>query len=156
MAGAERVGNQPLAPVEAPRAEEAARRRGGAGFGERLSNDAALVRRERQAAAPPVSDEAFLRERTFEELKTLVQAIQEGVTDPWQLTDLIFYARHPEMKGVPLTAEHQSLLDEWNQISALLVHPTLNEIKDVIGANELNGLVNDKQDLNVAFAAASR
>ena len=40
-------------------------------------------------------------ERTFEELKTLVQAIQEGVTDPWQLTDLIFYARHPEMKGVP-------------------------------------------------------
>src|SRR5215213_10660001 len=99
MAGAERVGNQPLAPVGAPRAEEAARRRGGAEFRERLSNESALVRREGLAAPAPVSDEAFLRGRTFEELKTLVQAIQEGVTDPWQLTDLVFYARHPEMKG---------------------------------------------------------
>jgi soluble lytic murein transglycosylase-like protein len=105
---------------------------------------------------PDISEKDWLRERTVEELKTLVKAIQLGATDPWQLTDLIFYARHPEMKGVPLTAEHQDLLDEWNSISALLVHPTLNEIKDVIGAEELNGLVNDKNDLNAAFAAASR
>jgi soluble lytic murein transglycosylase-like protein len=105
---------------------------------------------------PNISEENWLRERTFEELKTLVKAVQLGATDPWQLTDLIFYARHPEMKGVPLTAEHQDLLDEWNSISALLVHPTLNEIKDVIGADELNGLVNDKSDLNAAFSAASR
>jgi soluble lytic murein transglycosylase-like protein len=102
------------------------------------------------------TEENWLRERTLEELKTLVKAIQLGATDPWTLTDMIFYARHPEMKGVPLTAEHQELLDEWNSISALLVHPTLNEIKDVIGADELNGLVNDKDDLNNAFAAASR
>lgn len=105
---------------------------------------------------PALTEENWLRERTLEELKTLVKAIQLGATDPWQLTDLIFYARHPEMKGVPLTSEHQELLDEWNSISALLVHPTLNEIKDVIGADELNGLVNDKQDLNNAFQAASR
>jgi len=105
---------------------------------------------------PNLTEENWLRERTLEELKTLVKAIQLGATDPWQLTDLIFYARHPDMKGVPLTAEHQELLDEWNSISALIVHPTLNEIKDVIGADELNGLVNDKNDLNDAFAAASR
>ncbi|HVE59874.1 MAG TPA: transglycosylase SLT domain-containing protein [Pyrinomonadaceae bacterium] len=105
---------------------------------------------------PPLTEENWLRERTLEELKTLVKAIQLGATDPWALTDLIFYARHPDMKGVPLTAEHQELLDEWNSISALIVHPTLNEIKDVIGADELNGLVNDKNDLNDAFAAASR
>lgn len=142
MAGADKVGNQPLVPVGPPRAEEAARRRsGGSGFGERLSGPSALVRRERQAPAAPVSDEAYLRERTFEELKTLVQAIQEGVTDPWQLTDLIFYARHPEMKGVPLTHENEALLDEWNQISALLVHPTLNEVGDFIGANVIGGEV---------------
>ncbi len=103
-----------------------------------------------------LSEENWLRERTVEELKTLVKAIQLGATDPWQLTDLIFYARHPEMKGVPLTGEHQNLLDEWNSISALLVHPTLNEIKDVIGAEDLNNLVNDKEDLNQAFTAASR
>ena len=111
---------------------------------------------EYDEARPELTPENWLRERTVEELKTLVKAIQLGATDPWQLTDLIFYARHPEMKGVPLTAEHQDLLDEWNSISALLVHPTLNEIKDVIGAEELNGLVNEKQDLDAAFAAASR
>ena len=105
---------------------------------------------------PALTEENWLRERTMEELKTLVKAIQLGATDPWALTDMIFYARHPEMKGVPLTAEHQALLDEWNSISALLVHPTLNEIKDVIGADELNGLVNDKQDLSEAINNASR
>src|SRR3712207_5731409 len=156
MAGAERVGNQPLSPVGAPRAEEAARRRGGAGFGERLSNDSALVRRERQTAPAPVNDEAYLRERTFEELKTLVQAIQEGVTDPWQLTDLIFYARHPDMKGVPLTHEHQSLLDEWNQISALLVHPTLNEVGDFLGADLLGGEVSGQRQFATAFERATQ
>ncbi|HEY0460710.1 MAG TPA: transglycosylase SLT domain-containing protein [Pyrinomonadaceae bacterium] len=103
-----------------------------------------------------LTEENWLRERTLEELKTLVKAVQLGATDPWALTDMIFYARHPEMKGVPLTAEHQELLDEWNSISALLVHPTLNEIKDVIGADSLNGLVNDRRDFNSAFAAASR
>lgn len=111
---------------------------------------------EKEDFRPNSGDENWLRERTIEELKTLVKAIQIGATDPWQLTDLIFYARHPEMKGVPLTAEHQDLLDEWNSISALLVHPTLNEIKDVIGAEELNGLVNNENDLNQAFNAASR
>jgi soluble lytic murein transglycosylase-like protein len=111
---------------------------------------------ETDESRPALTEENWLRERTLEELKSLVKAIQLGATDPWALTDMIFYARHPEMKGVPLTAEHQALLDEWNSISALLVHPTLNEIKDVIGADELNGLVNDKTDLNQAFAAASR
>ncbi|HEY8561490.1 MAG TPA: transglycosylase SLT domain-containing protein [Pyrinomonadaceae bacterium] len=111
---------------------------------------------ETEEFRPALSEENWLRERTLEELKTLVKAIQIGATDPWALTDMIFYARHPEMKGVPLTAEHQALLDEWNSISALLVHPTLNEIKDVIGASELNGLVNDRNDLSAAFAAASR
>lgn len=80
-------------------------------------------------------DDSWLRKRTVEELRTLVQAIQEGVSDPWALTDLIFYARHPEMKGVPLTHEYQDLLDEWNSVSAFLVHPTLNEIGDFLGGN---------------------
>lgn len=105
---------------------------------------------------PKVDQDTWLRERTVEELKTLIQAIQLGVTDEWKLTDLIFYARHPELKGKPLTSESQHLLDEWNSISALLVHPTLNEIKDVIGAEKLNNLVNDKINLDSAFAKASK
>ena len=105
---------------------------------------------------PDLGDEQWLRQRTVEELKAVIQAIQIGVTDPWQLTDLIFYARHPEMKGKPMTGEHRDLLDEWNSISALLVHPTLNEIKDVIGAEDINELVNNRADLDRAFANASR
>jgi hypothetical protein len=102
---------------------------------------------------PAAADEKFLRERTLEELKTLIRAIQLGATDPWQLTDLIFYARHPEMKGTPLT--DQTLLDEWNSISALLVHPTLNEIRNLVGSEDLTRLADDKIDLERAFTRAS-
>ena len=103
-----------------------------------------------------VDKDSWVRERTIEELKTIMQAIQLGVTDEWQLTDLIFYARHPEYKGTPLTSENQNLLDEWNSISALLVHPTLNELKDIVGGEKLNDLVNDKVNLDQAFSKASK
>ena len=112
------------------------------------------VKSDKKSPENPVGDEEWLHKRTVEELKTVVQAVQLGVTDPWQLTDLIFYARHPELKGVPMTAEKQDLLDEWNSVSALLVHPTLNEIKDILGAENLNNLVNDKQNLAEAFKKA--
>ena len=95
-------------------------------------------------------EHAWVRERTIDELKTIIRAIQLGVTDDWELTDLIFYARHPELKGTPLTAENQHLLDEWNSISALLVHPTINEIKDSTGAVNLNKLA----DINPVFSAS--
>lgn len=105
---------------------------------------------------PKLTDEEWLRARTIEELKTIVRAVQLGETDAWTLTDLIFYARHPELKDTALTADQQDLLDEWNSISALLVHPTLNEIKNVVGAEELNNLADDKSALNNALANASR
>lgn len=105
---------------------------------------------------PKLSDEEWVRARTLEELKTIVRAVQLGETDAWKLTDLIFYARHPELKDVALTADQQDLLDEWNSISALLVHPTLNEIKNVVGAEELNNLASDKSALDDALANASR
>lgn len=94
------------------------------------------------------------RQRTLEELKTLVQAIQSGETDAWALTDLIFYARHPEMQGVPLTHEHQAMLDEWNDISALLVHPTINEVSDFLGANLAGGELRGANAIQSAFERA--
>ena len=72
------------------------------------------------------------RQRTVEELKILIKAVQVGETDPQRLTDLIFYARHPDLMGLPLT--DQNLLNEWNSISAQLVHPALDEISDLFGA----------------------
>ena len=77
----------------------------------------------------PANNEELYKQ-TIEELKTVIQAINLGVNDAWELTDLIFYARHPEMKGVEMTGEHQQLLDEWNSISGYIIHPTLNEIKN--------------------------
>jgi len=94
------------------------------------------------------------RRRTVEELRTLVRAIQSGITDQFQLTDLIFYARHPDLIGVPLTKDQQSLLDEWNAISALLVHPTLNEVGNILGANVMGGEVQGAE-IQSAFERAA-
>jgi Transglycosylase SLT domain len=103
------------------------------------------------------SNDSWLKQRTIEELKTIVKAVQLGVKDPWQLTDLIFYARHPEMKGVPMTSDNQDLLDEWNSISALLVHPTLNEIGNYIGADFQNTQgYDDSARIEQAFSKASK
>lgn len=96
------------------------------------------------------------RRRTVEELRTLVRAIQSGVTDQFQLTDLIFYARHPELIGVPLTKDQQLLLDEWNAISALLVHPTLNEVGNILGANLIGGELGGAQEIQGAFERAAQ
>jgi len=95
------------------------------------------------------------RRRTVEELRTLLRAIQAGVTDQFQLTDLIFYARHPDLMGVPPAKYQQFFLDEWNAISALLVHPTLNELGNIFGANLLDGEVRGAQDIQSAFDRAA-
>lgn len=99
------------------------------------------------------SDDAS-RQQTFEELKTLVRAIQTGETDPFKLTDVIFYARHPEMIGKSL-ANQPEMLDEWNSISAMLVHPTLNEVGNILGANLESGEIKGKQAIEKAFVGAA-
>ncbi len=106
-------------------------------------------------AARNFTDSAAMRQRTLEELRAIVRAIQSGITDSWQLTDLIFYARHPEMVGVPLTKEHQGMLDEWNAIGALLVHPTLNETGDILGVNVIGGEVQGADAIRSAFERAA-
>lgn len=81
-------------------------------------------------ASPSLSEAA--RQRTIEEMRTLLRAISAGASDPETLTDLIFYARHPELIGVNLAGDHQAL-DEWNLISSLLVHPLLDEVRATLG-----------------------
>lgn len=129
-------------------------------FDRNFANDSALttqseVGSEQARPARYLTDEAWVRQQTLEELKTLVRAVQSGITDPYQLTDLIFYARHPEMVGVPLTQEHRAMLDEWNSISALLVHPTLNEVSDFLGANVIGGEVSGPAEIKTAFERAT-
>lgn len=155
---------QPVNSNVASRGEPArSKRRNDAQFDWRLTDEHRLpieqeefdASRERPAAQHYLTDATWARERTLEELKTLVRAVQSGVTDPWQLTDLIFYARHPEMVGAPLTKENQASLDEWNAISALLVHPTLNEVGDLLGANIVAGEMRGVDEIQSAVRRVS-
>src|SRR3712207_9230162 len=87
MSGAERVGGGPSQVNGLTRAGDAsrnapARRNTRAAFDERVG----LESNKSEHAAEYLTAEKWLRERTVEELKTLVEAIQSGVTDPWQLT----------------------------------------------------------------------
>lgn len=172
MSGVRTVGEQSEQTISRPSsaAREAGARPSAARFDERSAGNrpAALIARRDVAPGAHTTDAAprhgggatreVARQQTLAELKTLVQAIEAGVTDPWQLTDLIFYARHPEMIGVPLAGEHAALLDEWNDVSALLVHPTLNEVGDYLGADVTNGELRGAAELGAAFerVAASR
>jgi hypothetical protein len=97
-----------------------------------------------------------LRQRTLAELRALMLAIRMGETQPEQLTDLLFYARHPDLLGKPLTQMPSELLDEWNAISALMVHPVLNEIGNLVGADISGGEFKNRRDLDVAIARLSQ
>ena len=126
-----------------------------ANFDNSLSHNGILAGRDDSEKRPEASWPETARRRTIEELRTLLRAIQSGITDQFQLTDLIFYARHPELVGVPLTKDQQLLLDEWNAISALLVHPTLNEVGNILGANVIDGELRP-QESQWAFERAAQ
>jgi hypothetical protein len=59
------------------------------------------------------------------ETKAIRSSIQSGVRDENRLTDLVFYARHPERRGQPLKTGDQALVKEWLDILSRLVRPEL-------------------------------
>lgn len=158
--GAERINNQIPTQIGSTRADVWRQRtKAWTKFDDTVARDRFPAQSDRPQALRGTSEHAesqeeLLRQRTIEELKTLVQAIQSGITDPWQLTDLIFYARHPEMRGVALTEDNRALLDEWNQISALLVHPTLNEVSDLLGLDLSRNEIRSPREFATAFERA--
>ncbi|HET6975999.1 MAG TPA: transglycosylase SLT domain-containing protein [Pyrinomonadaceae bacterium] len=148
MASVGKVVNPTAAPISPQNRRDSA---SSANFDASLTQDFGVESRGK----PEGSWSEPARQRIIEELRTLVRAIQSGVTDQFQLTDLIFYARHPELVGVPLTKNEQSLLDEWNAISALLVHPTLNEVGNILGANVIGGELRS-DEIQSAFERAAQ
>ena len=142
MGGINKIFGEQNTRAEAARAAEArAPRRTGAEFDRRLT-----VTTQREDSA---------RQQALEELRMLVRAIREGVTDPLRLTDAVFYTRHPEMAGVPLTGEHQLLLDEWNAISRGLVHPTLQQVAEYVAADAPGGRSEGSDGVAPSSARAS-
>lgn len=62
------------------------------------------------------------------ELRLIQNAINRGVREVSGLTDLVFYARHPERRGQPLRRNEQRLVTEWMEIRDRLVRPALGRI----------------------------
>jgi len=65
-------------------------------------------------SSSPEADQGLLRE-----------ALSRGIRSPRRLTDIIFFARHPELKENPAWANNGALLDEWRQIRERLVVPEM-------------------------------
>src|ERR1051325_9049201 len=95
------VGNRPDQATQQPTLARTARARdrNGLDFELSLSGRDFATRRRAEVAwqQSELSISQAARERTLEELRTLVRAVQLGETDPESLADLIFYARHPEI-----------------------------------------------------------
>ena len=74
------------------------------------------------AATPAQVKDALDRKQWSEAIR---QAIQRGVRDESRLTDLVFHARHPELKGRRLRGDERPLVQEWLDIRDRLVRPAL-------------------------------
>lgn len=59
------------------------------------------------------------------EVQAITEAFRRGQTGVSPLTDLVFYARHPERRGQPIRPEERQLAQEWLTIRDTLVRPTL-------------------------------
>jgi len=59
------------------------------------------------------------------EQAALFAAVRRGERNPNKLTDMLFFARHPERHGARLRREEADLIREWRTIRDRLVHPTL-------------------------------
>lgn len=62
---------------------------------------------------------------TGRERAAVLDAHAQGVTDPDQLTNLVFFARHPEMDGRRIEADETDLAQEWIDIRDSVVLPAL-------------------------------
>ena len=55
-------------------------------------------------------------------------AIARGIRDENKLTNLIFFARHPELKGRKIRRGERELAREWLAIRDRLVRPALRRL----------------------------
>lgn len=55
----------------------------------------------------------------------IIEAVRGGQTDINQLTNMLFYARHPELAGRKFRTDERALAQEWIQIRDTVVGPVL-------------------------------
>ena len=98
-------------------------------------DDSAPTRDRLESETTPISDAARQRPGRTEN----ACASSHNETDPGTAGRFDFL-RAPSHLGDP-ASRAETLLDEWNDISALLVHPVLNEIGNLLGADLLTSAV---------------
>jgi hypothetical protein len=69
---------------------------------------------------PTISPEA--------EEELIQDALRNGVRNPWQLVDIVFFARHPNRKGSPIKPEETDLITERRHIRVSMVLPALRQL----------------------------
>jgi GH25 family lysozyme M1 (1,4-beta-N-acetylmuramidase) len=67
--------------------------------------------------------------RSGQEALAITEAVEKGQADVNRLTDQVFYARHPELKGRKVRPNEVALSKEWLKIRDALVKPTIAQLK---------------------------
>jgi hypothetical protein len=55
-------------------------------------------------------------------------ALRRGIRNPWQLTDIVFFSRHPNRKGTPIQPNENELINERRHIRLKMVLPALRQL----------------------------
>jgi hypothetical protein len=62
------------------------------------------------------------------EQRQLQDTLRRGIRNPRQLSNIIFFARHPDRSGSPIRADETQLIGEWRQIRERIVLPALRQL----------------------------
>jgi hypothetical protein len=65
------------------------------------------------------------------EQELIQDALRNGIRNPWQLTDVVFFARHPGRKGTPIKPDETELLSERQHIRLKMVLPALRQLRSL-------------------------
>jgi len=88
--------------------------------------------RRRRRPAPPLGyyglDESRVAVGPNSDYARLQDALSRGIRDPRQLSNILFFGRHPERSGVRIRAEEVGLINEWRQILQRMVLPSLQQM----------------------------
>jgi Beta-lactamase enzyme family len=75
-----------------------------------------------------VGPTAGLQTSSDAEQRLIQGALRRGIRNTRQLSNMIFFARHPSRKGIRLQANEVALIGEWRQIRERIVLPALRQM----------------------------
>ena len=80
---------------------------------------------EEISGQPSAADRFRQLVRSGQQTQAITEAVRNGQTDVDRLTDMVFYARHPELNGQKVRPNARMLALEWMRIRATLVRPAV-------------------------------